>query len=117
MNLILRSVAVAALLAAINISVVAAADAPTSVVASMGSFAPNAIDLHVGETTTLHITSSEGVHYLKSAELGIPLTTIAPGSVTTVAITPTKAGTYVLHCAMFCGPGHSDMTITVTVVE
>jgi cytochrome c oxidase subunit 2 len=92
------------------------ADSDVSLAASMGKFAPNAIELHAGETTTLHLTSTEGVHWLKSDDLGIPMTTIRPGSIATVLVTPKKAGTYVLHCQMFCGPGHADMTITVTVV-
>jgi cytochrome c oxidase subunit II len=62
------------------------------------------------------VTSSEGVHGLQSDELGIPQTTIAPGSVKTITITPKKAGKYVLHCTVFCGNGHADMTLTVTVV-
>ena len=51
-----------------------------------------------------------------SDDLGIPMTTIRPGSTATILVTPKKAGTYVLRCQMFCGPGHADMTITVTVV-
>jgi hypothetical protein len=58
----------------------------------------------------------EGVHWLKSDDLGIPMTTIRPGSIATVLVTPKKAGTYVLRCQMFCGPGHENMTITVAVV-
>jgi cytochrome c oxidase subunit 2 len=88
----------------------------TDISSQFGQFTPNAITLHVGETTTLRLTSTEGTHYLKSDDLGIPMTTISPGSVQTVAITPKKAGTYVLHCMMYCGPGHQYMTITVTVL-
>jgi cytochrome c oxidase subunit 2 len=105
-----------ALLAFSTFPATSCADSDVSLVASMGKFAPNAIELHAGETTALHLTSSEGVHWLKSDDLGIPMTTIRPGSSTTLVVTPKKAGTYVLHCQMFCGPGHESMTITVTVV-
>jgi len=54
------------------------ADSDVSLAASMGSFAPNAIELHAGETTTLHLTSTEGVHWLKSDDLGIPMTDDSP---------------------------------------
>jgi heme/copper-type cytochrome/quinol oxidase subunit 2 len=106
-----------ALLLIVSLPAPASADTSLNIVASMGKFAPDAIQMHVGENTTLHVTSTEGVHYLKSEELGIPLTTIAPGSVVTVVVAARKTGTYVLHCAMFCGPGHEDMEITVTVVQ
>ncbi|HEY9086151.1 MAG TPA: cupredoxin domain-containing protein [Candidatus Tyrphobacter sp.] len=94
----------------------AAAHPSIDVVASNWKFTPSTIELHVGQTTTLRLTSSEGVHGLQSAELGIPQTTIMPGSWRTVDVTPTKAGTYVLHCSIVCGAGHPNMTLTVHVL-
>lgn len=114
MNPAVTATVAAALFAAI--AVPAKADSAMGITASMGKFTPSAITLHVGQTTTLQLASSEGVHYLKSDDLGLPLTTLSPGDVATVSVTPKKAGTYVLHCAMFCGPGHDDMTIIITVV-
>jgi cytochrome c oxidase subunit 2 len=94
----------------------AAAHPSVDVVASNWKFAPATIELHVGQTTTLRLTSSEGVHGLKSDELGIPQTTIMPGSWATVQVTPAKAGTYILHCTIVCGAGHPNMALTVHVV-
>jgi cytochrome c oxidase subunit 2 len=108
-----------ALLAAAALIVPAASASahPTiDIVASNWKFTPNFIELHVGQETTLRLTSSEGVHGLQSDDLGIPLTTIAPGSVKTVNVTPKKAGKYVLHCGVMCGAGHGDMTLTIDVV-
>jgi len=85
------------------------------IVASNWKFTPQAITLHVGETTQLRLTSSEGVHGIESGDLGIPKTTIMPDKFTTVTVTPKKAGTYVLHCSIVCGAGHNDMTLTVHV--
>lgn len=85
------------------------------VVASNWKFTPATIELHVGEPTDLRFTSSEGVHGVESAELGIPKTTIMPGENTKVTVTPKKAGTYVLHCSIMCGAGHANMTLTVVV--
>lgn len=85
------------------------------VVASNWKFTPASITLHVGETTTLRFTSSGGVHGIKSDDLGIPMTTIAPGNFVTVQVTPKKAGTYVLPCQIVCGAGHADMKLTVVV--
>ena len=85
------------------------------IVAANWKFTPQTITLHVGETTQLRLTSSEGVHGIESAELGIPKTTIMPGKFTTVDVTPKKAGTYKIHCSVVCGAGHADMVLTVTV--
>jgi len=114
----LKLLAIAAVIAVSAVTSRPAAAASTSVdiAASNWKFTPGTIQLHVGQTTTLHLTSSDGVHGLQSDELGIPQTTIAAGSVKTITITPKKAGKYVLHCTVFCGNGHADMTLTVTVV-
>lgn len=86
------------------------------IVASNWKFRPSVITLHVGQTSTLRVMSTQGVHGLQSDDLGIALTTISPGQGTTIQVTPKKAGTYVLHCAIFCGAGHANMTLTVHVL-
>jgi cytochrome c oxidase subunit 2 len=115
----LRSLAIVAAIAGIvgapSTSVLA--HPSIDVVASNWKFTPSTIELHVGETTTLRLTSSEGVHGIESSELGIPQTTIEPGSFKTVTVTPKKAGKYVLHCSVMCGAGHANMTLTVSVVQ
>jgi len=93
----------------------ASAHPSIDVAAANWKFTPDTIKLHVGETTTLRLTSTEGVHGIKSDELGIPLTTISPGKFVTVSVTPKKEGTYVLHCAIICGPGHDKMALTIKV--
>lgn len=85
------------------------------VVASNWKFTPSTITLHAGEMTTLRLTAAQGVHGIKSDELGIPLTTIAPGKFVTVDVRPTKTGTYTLPCEIICGPGHANMKLTVKV--
>jgi cytochrome c oxidase subunit II len=95
----------------------ALAGSAVDIVASNWTFTPSEIRLHVGQTTTLRLTSKEGVHGLQSADLGIPQTTIVPGAVKTVDVTPKKTGQYVLHCAIMCGAGHPNMTLTVNVVQ
>jgi len=78
-------------------------------------FTPDKITIPLGEPTTLRMTTTSGVHGIKSDDLGIPMTTIPNGKVIEVTFTPKKAGTYVLHCQIFCGPGHPNMTLTVVV--
>jgi cytochrome c oxidase subunit 2 len=93
-----------------------AARTSIDVVASNWKFTPSTISLHVGEATTIRLTSSEGVHGLASEDLGIPATTISPGQFTSVTVTPKKAGKYVIHCSIMCGAGHPNMALTVNVL-
>lgn len=78
------------------------------------TFSPDTVVVHAGETTTLRFSVS-GVHGLYAPDAGITHTVLADGQTTDVTITPAKAGTYVLHCRIFCGPGHSDMKLTIVV--
>ncbi|MGA8099326.1 MAG: cupredoxin domain-containing protein [Candidatus Cybelea sp.] len=113
-----RTLAVVAVIAGLAAAPVTSALANPSIdlVASNWKFTPNTIELHVGATTTLRVTSSEGVHGLQSDELGISQTAIAPGSFKTIQVTAKKPGKYVLPCAIMCGAGHANMTLTVNVV-
>jgi cytochrome c oxidase subunit II len=112
-NLFIAAVAAAFLFAPVQR---AAAHPSIDIVASNWKFTPSTIELHVGETTVLRLTSAEGVHGIQSDDLGIPQTTIMPGQFTTVTVTPKKAGTYVVHCSIMCGAGHADMALTVKVL-
>ena len=80
-------------------------------------FTPGTITIPVGEPTTLRLTTTSGVHDIKSDDLGIPMTAIPNGKVVEVTFTPKKVGTYVLHCQIVCGPGHSDMALTIVVSD
>lgn len=84
--------------------------------ASNWSFATTEVTVRVNQVATLAVTSGAGVHGLASSELGIPQTTIVPGKTKTITFTPTKVGTYVLHCTIPCGRGHADMALTIRVV-
>lgn len=106
---------VAAVFLAVSMAPAVSAHPSIDVVASNWKFTPQTITLHVGETTQLRLTASEGVHGIESSELGIPKTTIMPGKFTTVTVTPKKAGTYQVHCSVICGAGHADMVLTVKV--
>jgi cytochrome c oxidase subunit II len=93
----------------------AAAHPTIDIVASNWKFTPATITVPVNDPTKLRLTSSSGVHGIQSDDLGIPKTTITPGSFELVTFTPKKPGTYVIHCAVVCGPGHADMTLTIVV--
>ena len=87
------------------------------IVASNWKFTPNAITVPLGEPTTLRLTSSEGVHGIKSDELGIRDTIIMPNKFVTVTFTPNKAGTYAVRCSVICGAGHPNMILTIKVAK
>ncbi|HEV3156410.1 MAG TPA: cupredoxin domain-containing protein [Candidatus Baltobacteraceae bacterium] len=91
------------------------AEPPINVAVSNWKFAPALVEAHVGETITLRLKSSEGVHGVFSGDLGIPKTMILPGKVVEVSFTPKKAGTYQVHCSIPCGEGHDKMFFIVKV--
>lgn len=116
-----RSRLAAGIVGFVAFSVVGASAAlahPTiDVAAANWKFTPAKIVLHLGETTTLHLTSTAGVHGIKSTELGIPDTMLTPGKFVDVTVTPKKTGTYKVYCSVFCGAGHADMYLTVEVKD
>jgi heme/copper-type cytochrome/quinol oxidase subunit 2 len=106
-----------ALLTAFISPLVASSHPSIDIVASNWKFTPGTITVHLNEPTTLRLTSSEGVHGIESADLGIPKTTILPNRFVTVAFVPKKLGTYKVFCAIICGAGHATMTLVVKVVQ
>jgi cytochrome c oxidase subunit 2 len=113
---ILAIVAAIAALVALPASL-QAANPTINIVASNWKFTPDTIELHAGQTATLRLTSSEGIHGLQSDDLGIAQTVIQPGAFKSIDVTPKKPGKYVIHCAVMCGAGHANMTLTVNVVQ
>jgi cytochrome c oxidase subunit 2 len=98
-------------------AVATAETSPVIVTASDFKFAPAEITVHVNQPVTLQLSATEGVHGFVSSDLGIPQTMLMPGAKNTVKFTPTKAGTYTIHCSVMCGPGHGDMTFVIHVVS
>ncbi len=96
-----------------------AANAPqvfTINASSTALFTPDAITVKVGQPVELKLVGKDGVHEIASKALGIPSTMITPDSTKTVTFTPTKAGTYTLHCLIPCGLSHAKMEVTINVV-
>jgi len=123
MNTLLTRIGTALAAAAVLSLAAALVPAPASahptidIAVANWKFTPAQITIPVGEPTTIRLTSTSGVHGIQSDELGIPMTNIPNGKVISVTFTPKKAGTYVLHCMVFCGPGHADMKLTIEVVD
>ena len=79
-------------------------------------FAPNEITLKKGEPVILRLTSADRVHGFMSKPLKID-TDIPDGKTTDVALTPGTAGNFTIICDHYCGTGHGNMKMKVTVVD
>ena len=93
------------------------ADAPPRVIeikAKKFEFEPNQLTLKKGETVTLHLVSEDRVHGFFQRALGID-TDIDPAKGSAVTVTPTAPGTYQVICDHYCGYGHGNMNMTITV--
>ncbi len=86
------------------------------VTAKRFEFIPNEITLKKGEPVVLALKSADVAHGIRFKELGIE-TKVNKGQTSELAFTPDKTGTFVGHCAVFCGSGHGQMTLTLHVVE
>jgi cytochrome c oxidase subunit 2 len=103
------------------LAAVAAASAPRAaeprvveIVARRFQFTPNLVTLKKDEPVILRLRSEDVVHGFFQKPLGIN-TTIQPGKVTDVPLTPHEAGRYLVICHHFCGAGHGNMNLTLVV--
>jgi cytochrome c oxidase subunit II len=92
-----------------------AADAPIiSIKASRFVFQPNRIRLKKGQTVVLEIETTDGMHGFSVPDLGIRADA-TPGKKTVIRFTPTRSGSFVFFCDIFCGSGHEEMTGEILV--
>ena len=77
-------------------------------------FSPNQLTLKKGETVTLRLMSEDRVHGFFQRALGID-SEIDPAKPSDVTVTPTAPGTYQVICDHYCGYGHGNMNMTITV--
>jgi cytochrome c oxidase subunit II len=79
-------------------------------------FTPSEITLKKGEPVILRLTSSDRVHGFMSKPLKID-TDIPSDTTKDVSVTPDTAGDFTVICDHYCGTGHGNMKMKVTVVE
>jgi cytochrome c oxidase subunit 2 len=79
------------------------------------NFTPGEITVKKGLPVVLVLKSLDVTHGLRIHELGVDVT-IKAGETVEVKFIPDAVGDFVGHCAVFCGPGHGSMAITVHVV-
>ncbi len=80
------------------------------------AFYPKNITLKKGVPVTLEFTSLDVPHGFNCPGLGIR-TDINPDRMAYITFTPDIAGNHAFRCDVMCGPGHKDMTGTITVTE
>jgi cytochrome c oxidase subunit II len=103
-----------AILSARGASAAAPPERVVAVTAERFKFTPAAIEMKVGETVVLEITSLDRKHGFQVPDLNVD-ESIEPGKVTRLRITATKAGTIPFHCSVFCGSGHEEMAGEIVV--
>jgi cytochrome c oxidase subunit 2 len=79
-------------------------------------FSPSEITLKKGEPVILRLSSSDRVHGFMSKPLKID-TDIPADKRADIPVTPDTAGNFVVICDHYCGTGHGNMKMKVTVVE
>jgi len=79
-------------------------------------FSPSKITLKKGAPVVLRLSSEDRAHGFLVKPLGVDAD-IEPGQVTDVAITPDATGEYAVICDHYCGLGHGNMKMTLTVVQ
>jgi cytochrome c oxidase subunit II len=79
-------------------------------------FTPSEITLKKGEPVILRLTSADRAHGFLLKPLKID-TDITPGKATDITVTPTASGQYLVICDHYCGTGHGNMHMKLTVVE
>lgn len=84
------------------------------IVAQRFVYIPNEITLKKGEPVRLEFTSLDFIHGFNVPDLHIRAD-LPPGKMTTIHLTPDKAGTYDFICDNFCGEGHEDMSGRIIV--
>ena len=86
------------------------------IVAQRSFYTPNEIVLKTGQPVRLEFTSLDFVHGFKIPDLNIR-GDLPPGRVTTIRLTPQKAGIYDFLCDNFCGSGHEEMSGKIIVKD
>jgi len=79
-------------------------------------FNPKEITLKKGEPVTIRLVSTDRAHGLLIKPLGVDLDA-KPDAPAEVTITPNQTGTFGAICDHYCGTGHGNMKMTVTVTN
>lgn len=118
MKITIAAICIAAITAFLPVQQASAASpAAITIKAKNFAFTPATVTLKQGQTVHITFVGTEGVHGLTAPDIGLNQTVTITSKPTTVTVTPQKTGTFVSHCAIFCGVGHAHMQIVFKVVK
>lgn len=78
------------------------------------AFSPMQVSVKKGEKVTLRLRSNDGNHGMAIPGLGIN-TVISEGKTVDIELPTDAAGNFAFRCSVPCGPGHKEMTGTITI--
>ena len=78
------------------------------------AFAPDRIEVRLGERVRLNVASIDGPHGFQVKALALNAL-IPEGKTVTVELTPKEAGTFEIKCSEYCGRGHGRMRARLIV--
>ncbi len=87
-----------------------------SMLAMKFDYLPDEVTVKKGKPVALELSTLDRVHGFDAPSLGLR-TEIPPGAATILHFTPEKAGTYGIHCDLFCGDGHEGMAGRIIVTD
>jgi cytochrome c oxidase subunit 2 len=96
----------------------AAADAAVKtfeITASRFEFQPDRIEVAEGDQVRLTLRSADTTHGIAIPELKVKVKIPKGGATVTAEFVAAKAGTFVIKCSEYCGPGHKQMLGTLVV--
>ncbi|MFV0260202.1 MAG: cytochrome c oxidase subunit II [Acidimicrobiales bacterium] len=86
------------------------------VIAQVWSFVPREIEVPVGSSVDIYVTSTDLQHGFKITDTNVNMM-VVPGQVSKLSFTFDKAGVFPYICHEYCGQGHASMYGTVRVVD
>jgi cytochrome c oxidase subunit II len=77
-------------------------------------FAPDTIEMKVGQPVVLELVAIDRTHGFSIPDLGVR-TDVPVGQPVRIRLIPQKAGRFEFHCDVFCGSGHEEMSGVLVV--
>jgi cytochrome c oxidase subunit II len=87
-----------------------------SMLAMKFDYLPDEVTVKKGKPVALELSTLDRLHGFDAPTLGLHAE-IQPGPPTILRFTPEKAGTFGVHCDIFCGDGHEGMAGHIIVTD
>jgi cytochrome c oxidase subunit 2 len=73
------------------------------------AFAPERIEIRLGERVQLNVVSVDSAHGFQVQELGLNVRLLTRGKTVALDVVPARAGRFQITCSEYCGAGHHRM--------